>query len=378
MKILKMLAGGCIVAAVVGFSLHTALTPLPLASSSPPLPAKTVAVADSTKTPDIRQQKQLDEPRTLETRSPTSGAMVQRTLLPDGSVVTKYAPSERDGTGPELVQAPHIGQDLLMAGTPNPDLLQDSPVGRLPVIGPDGLRPVEQYARPWSGAHGTRIAIVVGGLGLSQTGTQRAIQLLPPEVTLAFASTGNSLGRWMQDARRAGHEILLQVPFEPYGYPANDPGRGTLRVNATAPQNLEDLHRAMASLTNYTGIMNYMGARFLSDAAALDPVMRDISSRGLLFLDDGSAQQSLTSGFAKALNMPYAVADLQIDDQLQSNAILNRLDELERIARRNGSAIGVASAFDESVAGIAKWVHEAEGRGIEIVGVSALALDAQK
>ena len=37
------------------------------------------------------------------------------------------------------------------------------------------------------------VAIVLGGLGLSQTGTQRAIRELPGEVTLAFAASGNSL-----------------------------------------------------------------------------------------------------------------------------------------------------------------------------------------
>ncbi len=63
---------------------------------------------------------------------------------------------------------------------------------------------MDQYARPWSGARGTRIAIVVGGLGLSQTGTQRAIEALPEEITLGFAASGNSLQRWMQEARRGG------------------------------------------------------------------------------------------------------------------------------------------------------------------------------
>ena len=41
----------------------------------------------------------------------------------------------------------------------------------------------------------TAIAIVVGGLGLSQTGTPNAIDKLPAEVTLAFAPYGNSLQR---------------------------------------------------------------------------------------------------------------------------------------------------------------------------------------
>jgi polysaccharide deacetylase 2 family uncharacterized protein YibQ len=87
--------------------------------------------------------------------------------------------------------------------------------------------PFDIYARPWSGStRDTRVVIIVGGLGLSQTGTQHTqLQTLPEDITLAFAANGNSLQRWMQEARRQGHEILLQVPFEPFDYPANDPGR---------------------------------------------------------------------------------------------------------------------------------------------------------
>ena len=144
---------------------------------------------------------------------PHSGANVERIVADDGSIVTKFSPRPRDGNGPVLVDASTMGQDPRMAAFPNDDLLEDSPYGRLPIIGPDGLRPMDQYARPWSGARGTRIAIVVSGLGLSQTGTQRAIKELPEEITLAFAASGNSLQRWMQEARRSGHEILLQVPI---------------------------------------------------------------------------------------------------------------------------------------------------------------------
>ncbi|MNL88554.1 Divergent polysaccharide deacetylase [compost metagenome] len=69
---------------------------------------------------------------------------------------------------------------------------------------------------------------------------------------------------------------------------------------------------------------------------------------------------------------------MTVDSELSRSAILKKLDELERIARRNGTAIGVASAFDESVAAIGQWAGEAQGRGIEIVGVSALVKDPQQ
>ncbi|MGK6315135.1 divergent polysaccharide deacetylase family protein [Neorhizobium sp. DT-125] len=308
--------------------------------------------------------------------NPNSGANVERTLTDDGTVVTKYTPGSRDGGGPVLIDARRIGQDPRMAAQPNEALLEDSSHGRLPIVGPDGFRPMDQYARPWSGARGTRIAIVVGGLGLSQTGTQRAIRQLPPAVTLAFAASGNSLQRWMQEARRNGHEILIQVPFEPFDYPANDPGPDTLLTRTSPEKNLGRLHEAMARITNYTGIMNYLGGRYLSDAGALEPVLRDIAKRGLLFLDDGTSAQSKTGTIAKTIELPHAFGDLVLDGQLQKDAILKKLDELERIAGRKGTAVGIASAFDESIDAIRQWSEEASGRGIEIVGIAALASES--
>jgi polysaccharide deacetylase 2 family uncharacterized protein YibQ len=310
----------------------------------------------------------------LQRSRPNDGANVERQVMEDGSIVTKITPKDRNKDGPVIIDADANGpQDIRNAALPDDDLIENTPEGKLPIVSADGTRPVDRYARPWSGARGTRIAIVIGGLGLSQTGTQRALKLLPEEITLAFAANGNSLGRWMPVARQGGHEILLQVPMEPFGYPDNDPGQLTL-VHANSPgQNIELLHRSMAKMTNYTGIMNYLGGRLLSDPDALEPVMRDIGKRGLMFLDDGSAAQSLSATYAKAFTMPHAFADIVLDNEVNKTAILKKLDELERIALRKGSAIGVASGFDESIEAVTEWARGAGDRGIEIVGVSALA-----
>lgn len=301
------------------------------------------------------------------------GANIERIPTGDGNYVTKYTP--RDRSGPLVIDAQRMGQDPRVAGQPNPDLVEETNDGKLPIIGADGLRPMDQYARPWSGERGARVAIVISGLGLSQTGSQKAIQQLPAGVTLAFAASGNSLQRWMQEARRKGHEILLQVPFEPFDYPANDPGPGTLLTTNSAKENLVSLHQAMARVTNYTGIVNYQGARYLSDEKALRPVLQDVAKRGLLFLDDGTSSLSKTNSVSDAVELPHAFADVVLDGQVQTQAILRKLDELGRIADRQGTAIGIAAAYDESIDAVRQWSEEATQRGIEIVGVSAIVRD---
>ncbi len=367
------------VLALIGISAWTVLKPTGLIVQPKP---ETQAVAEASQPGEKTAAEAAADGNRLKKQQPSgalSGAHVEETLTDNGSIVTKFSPKQRDGDGPAFIEVGRTkGQDPRLATFPNDALLEDSPEGRLPITGPDGLRPMDQYARPWSGARGIRIALVVGGLGLSQTGTQNALRDLSPDVTMAFAATGNSLQRWMQEARRTGHEILLQVPFEPFDYPDNNPGPHTLRVALDAKKNLSELHYSLAQITNYTGIMNFLGGRFLSDADALEPVMRDVGRRGLLFLDDATSAQSLTGTLAETIGVPHGFADMVVDDQIDRTAILKKLDELERIARRNGGAIGVASAFDESVAAISQWMDEASTRGIEFVGVSALVKDPQQ
>ena len=280
--------------------------------------------------------------------------------------------------GPKIITvrdpaAPRVGQPLQVAHLPEEGALEDSDFGPLPVRTDDGRRPMDIYARPWSGDRGKRIAIVIGGLGLSQTGSHRAIEILPPEITLAFASTGHSLRRWMGEARKGGHELLVQVPMEPHGYPEIDPGPRTLRLASSAEANLEKLHWALGRLPNYPGVMNHMGARFAADEAAMAPVLGDLAHRGLLFFNDGSAGGQPLADAARARGVPYLSADIVIDASRRRGDIETRLKALEELAAARGYAVGSGSALELTVGTVADWAEDAKKRGFELVGVASLA-----
>ena len=252
-------------------------------------------------------------------------------------------------------------------------LLEQTAFGPLPRVSPDGRRARQIYAgRAVPAVPGMpRIAIVVGGMGLSQTGTQKAIASLPEGVTLAFAPYGSSLQRWVDKARDEGHEVILQIPLEPAGYPQENPGEHTLLVSADRRARDQDLRWNLGRMTSYAGVMNYMGARFTSDERAMLPLIGEIGERGLFYLDDGSSPQSLATPVGQGLNVPVLTADRILDLKRSSAAIEQELAALEAIARVKGLAIGVASAFPQSVDLIARWATEAASRGIIIVPASA-------
>ena len=284
------------------------------------------------------------------------------------------APVPAAATGPpvetEELAAPSGGPQgaIVVSG-----LAEQSPFGLLPRVSPDGRRPREAYARraPAAGPDTPRIAIVVGGLGMSQTGTQKAISALPEDVTLAFASLGSSLNRWAEEARGEGHEILLQIPLEPIGYPDTNPGEHTLLVSPDRHRNRQDLHWNLGRMTAYAGVINHMGSRFTGEDAAMLPFLGEIGERGLFYLDDGSIPQSRAAAIGEALQVPVVTADVVIDQDRSVDAIERSLRQLESIAAERGVAVGVASAFPTSVETIARWAGEAAARGVIIVPASA-------
>jgi polysaccharide deacetylase 2 family uncharacterized protein YibQ len=231
------------------------------------------------------------------------------------------------------------------------------------------------YARPPApaSAASARIAIVVVGLGIGAASTAEALGTLPAAVTFAFAPYGAELDRLVARARSEGHEVLLQVPMEPFDYPENDPGPQTLLTSLSPEQNLDRLHWLMSRSQGYVGLTNYMGARFTANEAALAPVLREAAKRGLLFLDDGSSQRSLAGQIAGANNLPFAKANVVLDAVPSRTELDRALARLETAARQTGAAVGIAAASPSVIERLARWSRDAEARGFAVVPISAVA-----
>jgi polysaccharide deacetylase 2 family uncharacterized protein YibQ len=291
--------------------------------------------------------------------------------VPDGGL-TEILPADDPG-GEIVIHDSSQPPPMRLAGLPDPGLIEETDDGGLPRIADDGTRPLDAYARPSNAdPREPRIAIVVGGIGIDPDGTRNAIATLPGAITLGVAPYGDDLADIVAAARKAGHEILLQVPLEPFNYPATDPGPNTLTARASPDENLARLRWFMGRLTNYVGVVNYMGARFTGEPKAVTPVMEEIGRRGLLYLDDGSSPMSRAAEAAGGGVAPFLRADMVIDADLSAAAIDQRLRQLQALARERGYAVATATAFPVSVERITAFVRAAEARGIAIVPVSAL------
>jgi polysaccharide deacetylase 2 family uncharacterized protein YibQ len=246
-------------------------------------------------------------------------------------------------------------------------LSQPGPSGPLPMIAPDGRVPAQAYARPFRSNGKPRVALIVGGLGLNAVTTRAAIERLPAEVTLSFVPYADNLQSWIDQARAQGHEVMLEMPMEPSGYPDNDPGPYTLLANGTPDDVEAKLDWLLGRATGYFGVTNYLGDRFATSDTGMYAFLLILRQRGVAFLDDGSFQRR-PGAWARAS------ADKVIDQTQSPAAIIGALNSLEAQAKLRGSALGTGFAYPVTVEAAARWTAGLEQRGLQLAPASAMTL----
>ena len=364
-----LLVGGLLLAALVGVVGWLATSYAP-----PPPPAATIAIAPQ---PAPAPAAPAPAPVPVPEPPPTAAEAPPPAAPPSQEAARPPIPAPPPSTAiPETrVPVPTIeGLSLV----PDNALVERTPDGLLPRVGDDGRKPWQVYARPFDPADKRpRVALIISGLGQSAAATEAAIQRLPGGVTLAYTAYARNLPQWVSLSRAAGHEVLLTLPMEPVGYPANDPGPYTLLSGLSEADNRARLHWLMTRFTGYVGVVNLMGSRFTTEPGPLQPVLAELNRRGLLFVDSRSSLSSVAGKMAGEMKLPRAINNRFIDTKAARDEIDRQLEELEKIARSEGVALGIGAPYPVTIERVARWTQELDAKGIALAPVSAV-VDRQK
>jgi len=234
--------------------------------------------------------------------------------------------------------------------------------------------PLARNARAFTNPEGKpTVSLIVSGLGTNATRTRAAIDELPPEVTLSFAPTSDNLRTWVRRARRAGHEVLIELPMEPYDYGRQRPHAQVMQVGVSADTNRQRLGKLLARTPGYVGVMNYQGAKFATEQAAVDPIVAELSAKGVAFFEDGSLIRSEFESSARGAGLAFGKATSWIDARPSADEISQQLLVLETTARERGAALGTSMPFPVSIDLVQEWIPTLEEKGIVLAPASYYA-----
>lgn len=343
--------------------------PVPFSPSMPPSSPGLVAPAPPSSVtagvaPGLPVAPPLPAPPGPPLPAPQEGVLA--TPLPPPAALPEPAPPPEAPPPPPLPEPSPAGRGGPVIAAPRPALLEESPHGPLPRIGPDGAEPRTAYARPFDRTDTRpRIALVIGGFGGAGLRAEEALRRLPPAATLALSPLALRPDLLLEPARRRGLEVVLALPLES---PGDLPAEHLLRASLPPGENLERLHRAMGRFAGYAGVVGALGAqrgeRFLVSPDALAVVQEEVRARGLYYLDPRPGATALAW---------HAAADLLLDELPTRGEVEHRLAQLERLALRHGRAVGLAAEpAPLLVDSIAAWAAGLEARGLVLAPASAV------
>ncbi|WP_022728757.1 divergent polysaccharide deacetylase family protein [Fodinicurvata sediminis] len=232
----------------------------------------------------------------------------------------------------------------------------------------------QRYAQPFAPqADQPMIAIVVTGLGLSEAATETAIRQLPAEITLSFSPYARRLDEWIALARSQGHEVLLDLPMEPEGFPADDPGPQAILTELGPQENAERLQWVLSRGSAYLGVAGTGGGGFTPGRGAIDLLFERLAQDGLVFLGNPAEGHQAMRESAQLAKLPLLFSDRTLDQQAASRSVIDAgLSAIERTALSEGEAVAVARPYPVSLERLQAWSEQLPERGVQLAPLSAL------
>jgi uncharacterized protein len=287
--------------------------------------------------------------------------------------------------------APATGQMPVPQPSPSPAAVRTAlPLAQAAVSAPDVAAPTAAAVPPPLASPmpatpptapgiadpGPKVAIMVANLGLAPALARTAISDLPPAVALGFSPYGTGLAALTSGARAKGHEVWVGIPMQPRRYPAIDPGKNSLLLSLSAPENIRRFDWALTQVPGQpAGFYNMMGSAFTANRAALKPVLAAAAARQLLFVDTRSGGDTLGPKLAHEAGLPAALAAGFLDDDPAQLAA--RLDTLVASAKKSGGAIGLVEPGPRTFAVLKAWSDGLAASGVRLVPVSQIVQQAK-
>lgn len=210
------------------------------------------------------------------------------------------------------------------------------------------------------------ISLIISNLGTNEERTNDALIAMPKEVAFAFSPYSEKLQEWINRTVTKGNEAFILIPMESAHYPVKDPGPKALSPRLSDKENEYYINWALNRSHGATGVMNFMGSRFLTDSIRLPYIFDIFKKKDYIFIENPVIKHSIAKQTAEDGDVPYISINLKIDDVVDEDHIIQRLKELESIANKNGYAVGIADSYPLTLRTIQSWSKNLEKQGIKL------------
>jgi len=150
-------------------------------------------------------------------------------------------------------------------------------------------------------------------------------------------------------------------------------GPGGLTEHLNKEDFLLALSEAIRKVPHATGINNHTGSYLTQQTIQMTWLMDEIKRRDFFFIDSRTTPKSVAQKIAREKNILSSRRDVFLDNNRSFSEIDSAFKLLIRIARKEGTAIGIAHPYQVTLDYLEMVIPELGQQGIEIIPASNLS-----
>jgi polysaccharide deacetylase 2 family uncharacterized protein YibQ len=121
-----------------------------------------------------------------------------------------------------------------------------------------------------------------------------------------------------------------------------------------------------------------MGSKFMENGELTELILRDLKSKGLMFVDSKTSSESKGYETALELGMKTAQRDVFLDNSSKnSQYVKDQLKKLVNISKKRGFAIGICHPYPGTVKALSEMIPEINNE-VEVVSISNIVNQSSK
>jgi len=211
------------------------------------------------------------------------------------------------------------------------------------------------------------IAIIIDDLG-NRASDKQVIQL-PGAITCAFLPHTPYTPELARLAHQHNKQVMLHVPMQSMHVHELGPGSLTLDMNET--EIARTLQRNLAAVPHVQGVNNHMGSLLTQHPGHMLWLMQAMNKHGdLFFVDSRTTAETVAKMVADENQIPNLSRDVFLDAQDSVAFVESQFKLLIRKARKNGTAVGIAHPYPNTMKVLRQRLAQLEELDIDLISVS--------
>jgi len=213
------------------------------------------------------------------------------------------------------------------------------------------------------------IAIIIDDLG-NHSSHEQAVRL-PGAVACAFLPHTPHTQRLARLAHSLNKEVILHAPMQAMNHKALGPG--SLTLDMSEQEFVTTLQEGLAAVPHVSGVNNHMGSLLTRHPGHMLWLMQEMNRHGdLFFVDSRTTAESVARMVAEENRVPTLNRDVFLDAENSQAFVEQQFDQLVKIAKRRGTALGIGHPYPATLAVLNKRLLQLDSEGVKLVAISEL------